>query len=356
MKKLEGRKMNKIILIYNWKTKKEESFPAYLDKLGVKYRVFDNADDSEHRLTKWHKIINTLECVKLAVDSLRCAKEGDIIVSMCATPGIFAALLNKKKVKILTLNLLCHSSETPGMIEKIRNNIYRKALNKTNVWATCNAREDVLKYRQMFSIGCDGHIVHLPDGIKMDSNCLSEAINLEQDCPIDVFSCGASARDWDTFVKVSERFPNSKFHVIARECDWKSEYNRDNIAVEFNVPHESYIEKLKESTIVFLPLKSQMTAGLLVMFDAVKNGRLVLVTDNESTSQFVPDDLKQFMLVKMGDTFDAARKLKKIFSLSRDERLEIINKEKSYLYENYSEDVYNKRLNAIIEEVKSENL
>ena len=48
--------------------------------------------------------------------------------------------------------------------------------------------------------------------------------------------------------------------------------------------------------------------------------------------------------------------LKKIFSLSRDERLEIINKEKSYLYENYSEDVYNKRLNAIIEEVKSENL
>lgn len=59
MKKLEGRKMNKIILIYNWKTKKEESFPAYLDKLGVKYRVFDNADDSEHRLTKWHKIINT---------------------------------------------------------------------------------------------------------------------------------------------------------------------------------------------------------------------------------------------------------------------------------------------------------
>lgn len=348
--------MSKLIFIYNWKTKKDESFPSYLDTIGVKYKVFDNTDDGEHRLAKWYKIINTLECIKLAADALRCAEEGDIIVSMCATPGIFAALLNKKRTKILVLNLLCHTSDKPGVIEKIRNHIYRKALNKANVWATCNAQEDVQKYNQMFSIGYDGHIVHLPDGIEMDKNNFTEADSIEQDNNIDVFSCGASARDWDTFAKVAEQFPNRQFHVIARECDWKSEYNRDNVSAEFNLPHEKYMKKMKKSKIVFLPLKSQMTAGLLVMFDAVKNGKIVLITDNRTTRQFIPDDLRQIMLVKMGNVLDATKKLKEVLTLSRSEQLAIINEEKSYLYENYSVEIYNKRLVAIIEEIKMENL
>lgn len=348
--------MNKLILIYNWKIKKDESFPAYLDTIGVNYRVFDNADDGKRRLAKWYKIINTVECIKLAVDALRCAEEGDVIVSMCATPGIFASLLNKRRIKILVLNLLCHITDKPGVIEKLRDHIYRKALDKANVWATCNAQEDVLKYNKKFSIGYNGHVVHLPDGIEMDNNYFTEADNTEQDCNIDVFSCGASARDWDTFTKVAEQLQNSKFHVIVRACDWNCEYDRDNVSTEFNVPHEKYVEKLKRSKIVFLPLKSQMTAGLLVMFDAVKNGKIVIITDNSTTRQFVPDKLKQIMLVEMGNAFDASKKLKKVLSLSRSERLEIINEEKSYLYDNYSADIYNKRLAAIIEEIQLENL
>ena len=343
--------MNKLILIYNWKIKKDESFPSYLDTIGVKYRVFDNADDGEHRLAKWYKIINTLECIKLAVDALRCAEEGDVIVSMCSTPGIFASILNKKRIKILVLNLLCHTSDKPGVIEKLRNHIYRKALNKSNVWATCNAQEDVQKYNQMFSIGYSGHVVHLPDGIEMENNYFTEADNTEQDCNIDVFSCGASARDWDTLLKAAMYLPQVQFHIVARKSYLKGKHMGENVHVEYEIPHELYLKRLLQSKIVVLPLNSDVTAGLLVYFDAIKYNKLPLITLTNSTKQFSPHSCIEELSFPMKDADTLEKKIKLILDMEENEYLWYLTRIKHYVYDNFSIESYNKRLFMIIKEV-----
>ena len=226
--------MKKLIIIYNWKAKKNESFPAYLEKMGYSYEIIDNSDDGARRFWKWYKIINSLECVGLALQALRRANKDDLIISMCATPGILASICNYKHKKILVLNLLCHSSKKSRYIEKIRNQLYSHALNKKNVWATCNAQEDVEKYKNLFSIRQGEHIFHLPDGIEIDNKSLLSTNN--EICSNDIFSCGASARDWKTLVQVAKKRPDLHFYVIARECDWNDSYNLDNITVEFNVP------------------------------------------------------------------------------------------------------------------------
>lgn len=342
--------MNRLILIYNWKTKENESFPRYLDQMGVSYKILDNADEGERRLSKWYKIINTIECIGLSIKAVMTAKNDDIIVSMCATPGIFAALFNPKKKKILVLNLLCHSSGNPGFLERMRNNLYSFALNKENVWATCNANEDVVNYEKMFLIQQKDHIIHFPDGIEMD-NKLFKIFSSDQQT-IDVFSCGASARDWRTFVEVADYLKKLHFHVIARECDWEESYNRPNIIVEFNLPYDKYVERLNSSKLVLLPLKSQMTAGLLVMFDAVKYGKKVIITRTRSTEQFVPDELKQIILAEMGNAPDIVKKIDVLLNMSEETSLAVINREKEFLYDNYSVDKYNLKLLKIVENIQ----
>lgn len=340
--------MSKLILIYNWKIKADESFPLYLQKQGIDFEIIDNPDDGTRRYLKWYKIVNTIECLVLALKAICKAEKNDVIVSMCATPGIFASFCNVKHNKLVILNLLCHFSDKPGIAERIRNKVYSLALNKKGVWATCNAKEDVYKFSQMFTVDSE-HILQLPDGIEIDNKKI-EAIDFTS-CAIDVFSCGASARDWETLVKAAKICSNLKFYVIARECDWKDSYNLENLTVEFNVPHDEYLQKMRQSKLVVLPLKSEITAGLLVMFDAIKSKKNIIVTKTVSTEQFVPNELYEFSMIKMQDANDLVCHIRKYMKLPDKEKLQMLNMQKSYLYENYSESHYNQRLLSIVNDI-----
>lgn len=343
--------MGKLILIYNWKTKNGESFPAYLDSIGVKYRIIDNVDDGKRRLAKWYKIINTLECIKMAIDSLRCAEEDDVIVSMCATPGIFASLLSSKKKKILILNLLCHSTDNPQFLEKFRNYIYSKALNRENVWATCNAIEDVKMYEKLFSIKKKGCILYLPDGIEMDNK---NEIRFEKNnsAGIDVFSCGASARDWDTLLKAAEQMPQVKFHIVARKCDLKGKHIGNNVQVECEIPHELYLLRLLQSKIVVLPLNSDVTAGLLVFFDAIKYNKLPIITLTNSTKQFIPQNCIEGLTVPMNDADMLIEKIHTLINAGENTYDFYLTQLKNHVYVNFSSECYCKRLMEMIKRVR----
>lgn len=343
--------MSKLILIYNWKTKNDEFFPVYLDSIGIKYKILDNADDGKRRLAKWYKIINTLECINLAINALRCAEEDDIIVSMCATPGIFTALFAAGKKKILILNLLCHSTNKVKFFEKIRNYIYRKALNTENVWATCNAREDVKMYEKMFSIKKKGHIVYLPDGIEMD-NKNRLIVEKSFDTQIDVFSCGASARDWDTLLKVAEQMPQITFHIVARKSDLKGKNIGRNVQVECEISHELYINRLLQSKIVVLPLNSDVTAGLLVFFDAIKYNKLPIITLTNSTKQFIPSNCVEALTVPMKNVDVLVDKIHMLINAEEHTYNYYLTQLKNHVYLNFSLESYSKRLMKIIELVR----
>lgn len=362
--------MGKAILIYNWKAGGNETFPAYLRDHGVPCEVLDNPDDGARRLSKWYKVVNSLECVALALRSVLRARKGDVIVSMCATPGILASMLNWKRVPVVVVNLLCHSSEHPGAGERLRNRLYAHALNKPGVWATCNAVDDMPRYRRMFALRHPDRLVHLPDGVRMDDDGTSDgsAGSVGADATgsvatgstgatgttgttYDVFSCGASARDWDTLVAAARLLPEVRFHVVARQADWKPEYaDAANVRADFNLPHDEYLRALCDARMTVLPLNSPVTAGLLVMFDAVKHGEPVVLTRTASTEQFVPDSLHDETLVPMGDAPALADAIRAILALSDEERDALVTAQRDHLRANHSEESRHRRLLGIMKE------
>lgn len=341
--------MGKAILIYNWKAGENETFPAYLRDRNVSYEVLDNSDDGARRLSKWYKIVNSLECVVLAFRAVLHARKGDVIVSMCATPGIMASVMNWKHVPVVVVNLLCHSSEHPGMGERLRNRLYSYALNKSDVWSTCNALDDMPRYRRMFALRHPERLVHLPDGVRMD-NAGELAVDSAK-ASYDVFSCGASARDWDTLVAAARQLPEIRFHVVARQADWKPEYSDAvNVRADFNLPHDEYLHALGDSRMVVLPLNSPVTAGILVMFDAVKYGKPVVMTRTATTEQFMPDSLRAETLVPMGDADALSAAIRATLDSSDEERATLVAKERNHLRANHSEESRHRRLLNIVKE------
>lgn len=352
-----GGPLGKAVLVYNWRAGANETFPDYLRSHGVPCEVLDNPDDGARRLSKWYKAVNSLECVALALRAVLRARKGDVIVSMCATPGILASLLNWKRVPVVVVNLLCHSSEHPGVGEWLRNRLYAHALNRPGVWATCNARGDMPRYRAMFALRHPERLVHLPDGVRMDGVRMDgDAQTVPFDAPsYDVFSCGASARDWDTLVEAARLLPDLRFHVVARQADWKPEYaDATNVRADFNLPHDEYLRALGDARMVALPLNSPVTAGLLVMFDAVRYGRPVVMTRTASTEQFVPEPLRDRALVPMGDARALADAIRATLSLNEGEREALVAEERSHLESNHSEDARHRRLREIMRESAEE--
>lgn len=336
--------MGKAILIYNWRVTESETLPKYLADHGIEYRILDNPDDGTHRYSKWYKVVNFLECILLSIRAVCMADKDDVIVSMCATPGIIAAMCNPLHRRILVLNLLCHSSEHPGVAERLRNTLYSHALNKPWVWATANTQKDIVHYTRMFDLRYQDHLLWLPDGLDLNLQLKDDDRTDDVEPQYDVFACGASARDWRLLSEVAANMPNHSFHVIATESEWKQEYNKPNITVEFQVPHDKYLSALRHANVVALPLKSEVTAGLLVMFDAIKYGKCAVVTRTATTEQFILENLRETLLAGICDPISFTQKLAEIVDMSEAQRTKIVQQEKLYLEDNYSDERRNEKI------------
>lgn len=339
----------KITLIYNWSIRDDELLPMYLKNKGYEVDVIQNKDDGPRRYKKGYKIINFLQCYHMAKKALDRSKDGDIIISMCSTPGILASILQKRKqsVKVLAINLLCDFSKD-NFQSRLRNLFYTKAFKNKNLYATCNTERDFDEYYSKFGIKGENRIFKLSDGIKVLKNVKRQKKDKDS---VRVFSAGTSARDWKTLSDVARKMKSVQFDIVARASDWSSEYNAPNVNVSFNIPHEQYIEKLKKSDYVLLTLNSDVTAGLLVLFDAVNYGKIPLITKTPTTIEYIPEALRDILLTKMKNSKDIEDKVLDIMKMDDEKEEEIFKMIYSYLYANFSEESYS---NNIIKFIESE--
>lgn len=337
----------KITLIYNWSVRDDELLPVYLKNKGYEIDIIQNTDDGPRRFRKGYKIINFLQCYRMAKKALDNSKDEDVIISMCSTPGILASIFGKKKqsVKILAVNLLCDFSKD-NFQSRLRNLFYTKAFKNKNLYSTCNTKRDFDKYYSKFDIQGKNRIFKLPDGIKVLKDVKRQKKNADK---ITIFSAGASARDWKTLSDVAKKMESVQFNIVARASDWSSEYNSPNINVFFNIPHEQYVEKLKNSDYVLIPLNSDVTAGLLVLFDAVNYGKIPLITKTPTTVEYISKDFEDILLTEMKNPRDIQNKLLNIMKIDDEEENKIFQALYSYLYDNFSEESYSNNIIKIIE-------
>lgn len=337
----------KITLIYNWSVRDDELLPVYLKNKGYEIDIIQNTDDGPRRYKKGYKIINFLQCYRMAKRALDNSKDGDIIISMCSTPGILASIFQKNKqlVKILAVNLLCDFSKE-SFQSKLRNLFYTKAFKNKNLYSTCNTKRDFDKYYSKFDIQGENRIFKLSDGIDVLKDIKRKKKNKDK---IIIFSAGASARDWKTLSDVAKKMQTVQFNIVAKASDWSEEYGAPNINVFFNIPHEQYIEKLQNCDYVLIPLKSDVTAGLLVLFDSVNYGKIPLITETPTTVEYIPKELEDVLLTEMKNSKDIENKIINIMEMEDKKENEIFQRLYSYLYDNFSKESYSNNIIKIIE-------
>ena len=265
------------------------------------------------------------------------------IISMCATPGIIASIIDKKQHKIVALNLLCHSFNKPTMAQKIRDWFYRNAFKNPNLYSTCNEETNRLEYIKRFDVKNDERIIILEDAISMD-NIEEKDITGEG-----IFAGGASARDWETLLRCAENTSEFKYHICARETDWPTKMKLPNVNVAFNLPKNEFDRLLINSKMVVLPVNSDVTAGLLVLFEAVKNNKLIVCTDTKSIRKFIPEKYAEIILYEMFNEKEMEQKIRVLMAMPKAEAKKLLSDLKKYLYENYSTDAYMNKFESWIE-------
>lgn len=330
------------ILIYNWKCPENDWFRNKLLKKENEVVVIDNPDDGKVRYKKWHRAVNFLECLIMAKRAVDMSTDYTII-SMCATPGIIASIIDRKQHKIVALNLLCNSFNKPSVAQKIRDWFYKKAFKNPHLYSTCNEETNQIDYIKRFDVKNEKRVIILEDAISMENICENKMAGEG------IFSGGASARDWLTLLKCAEHTAEFKYQICAREADWPQKVNPSNVSVAFSLPKNEFDRLLAKSKLVVVPLNSDVTAGLLVLFEAIKNNKLIVCTDTKSIRKFIPEKYFEMLLYEMYNEKEMEQKIRTVMAMPESEAQKLLNELRKYLYEKYSTDAYMNKFESWME-------
>lgn len=293
----------KIVIAYEWKYKEKHWLHELLEDAGYVVCIVDMKDiDRRKKLKKWHKIVELYDYYNMAKKAQNLLNTGDVFIGWCFTTAVFASILNKKNNLIIGLNILIQKQD--NLPNKLRNFLYKQAFKNTNFKATSNSESSMKialsilgeQYADCFMILHDVFFEKRNHNVKYEDYC---------------FCGGASGRDWSSLMKAAELCPTIKFKVIAGSGTWNAGLSvPQNVECKFDVTESEFSDSLKNSNLVLLPLISEVTSGLLVLFQAINSGKIVIATGIDAVKYYYPQNLQNKYLVPIGDYKMLAEKIK----------------------------------------------
>lgn len=330
----------KIILGYEWKYTEKHWLHQLLEKQGWEVVVVDSRNvDRRKKLKKWHKIFELCDYFVIANKARKIAKQGDIFISWCCTTGvIFSALFKRQKCKVLALHLLTQKNDS--FTGKLRNILYFRALNNPFFHTACSTNAGIEiaidifgeKYREKFCLLNDAFI--------------SEKIEIVKKSRDYCFSGGASGRDWVTLCRVCQMCPEIQFLIVAGSGTFDNRIQfPPNVEIYFDIAKSDFDEKLRGAKMVALPLISEMTSGLIVLFEAIRNQIITVSSNIEAVEHYYPERYRE-LLCPIGDAERMAMVIKKYYMLDNTKiALDILQ----YNEDNNSISEYGNALSRILE-------
>lgn len=162
-----------------------------------------------------------------------------------------------------------------------------------------------------------------------------------------VFCGGRNGRDWNFIIQVAQKTPMIKY-VLAMPATVYENYKTyaiENVRFLVDVPYDDFIEELCKSNIVCLPLDTEAPAGLIVLFQAAANEKLIIATNTATTREYIHKDNGVLLASKVDDWIESIQYYmtnKKVASLKA-------KKMKEYLKKECSEQIF---INTIKEMIK----
>lgn len=162
-----------------------------------------------------------------------------------------------------------------------------------------------------------------------------------------VFCGGRNGRDWDFMVKLAKSMLNVQFHMIMPkdvyikyECQFTP-----NIHAKYDVSYDEFMKTLCNSSLVCLPLDTEAPAGLIVMFQAAANERMVITTDTVTTKEYISEDRGVLLPNDMLQWTTAIE----YYLEKNEERRDYSEKLKSFLQTECSEQIFVDKIKKMIQ-------
>lgn len=264
------------------------------------YMLFDNPADKknmnflkDYDETASFEMVFPREQCKFIKSMVRACKnciddssKGDTIICWYDFMGIICwwlcKFLNKKR-KIVALNILLKNKKS--IKNKVARLLYKGALSSGNLKATVTSREygrsinALLGTRKQFILLHD--IYHGGYEIEYDGVVQKNS----------VFCGGRNGRDWAFLLKLSKEMLDIQFNVVLPQDVYEQYKNLfgENVNVKSEIPEQEFLMFMCQSSLVLMPLDTEAPAGLIAMFQAAANGKMIITSDTVTTREYFSD-------------------------------------------------------------------
>lgn len=226
-----------------------------------------------------------------SIPAVRESKRDDVLVCWYDAQAVMCwwiCSLFFLRRKIVCLNILL--KQKPTVKNRIVSFLYKKALQAPNFKATVTSRY----YGEWLNhqLGIDVKYTLLHD-VYHDYYEKPQFAESKDDV---VFCGGCYGRDWPLMMEIVKAMPNVKFYLVMMKDMERRFYHEmdgkypENVQVMTNIPYRSFMKCLCQSKIVCMPLDCEAPQGLIVMYEAAANNKLILTSDSPTTQEYFDEN------------------------------------------------------------------
>lgn len=232
-------------------------------------------------------ILRWIKSMKYALTALK-YKNIDSIICLNPLVGFFLGLFNINNRKIIFAGFLFESKKN-RLYYLIRKKLTKFSLKKIEK-VVCYGSKEVQLYEKIFKL--NNKFLFVPYGIDYMNQKNYKSKSLPRNY---IFSGGSSNRDYKTLIDAYNLL-NKKVPLIIATQPWRLEqFNTNNIIVLSDVVNETFGDVMKKSDLLILSLKdTEISAGHMVMLQAMSLSIPVLVNDIPAIRDYVGDDVVEF--------------------------------------------------------------
>lgn len=319
--------MSKVIYISRYRKFVSPNFWLYdyLYEDGFQIVSYDMyGDDEESNVPKWKRLLKIFQLIWFV--TLKNNKDDIYLFYGCLSPALYCGLVLSliKSKKILSLiNFM--GGETLHSYTPLKKLLIKKAFR--NLIVSVNNLSLVEIYSKLLNIERKKFNV-IPDSTAEFAYLANEEDTSSNEY---VFFGGNSRRDFNLLVEAAKQLPNIRFvAVTSHRNSHIFKGIPKNLEMHYSLPINDFINKIKRSALVFIPLKTDSQAGQLVCFQGALLRKTIITTDTIAIRTYF--DKESAVLIPRGDADSAISAISKLH----------VNKA---LRDRLSKNAYNKILN-----------
>ena len=268
--------------------------------------------------------------------AVRKATNGDIIITYMSSTGVLCwwiSLILFKRIRIIATNLALKNDSSQQT--RFMALLYHGALKSKRFTLTVTSKQygETMQKRL-----CSKQ--KLP--LLRDYNHFPGYAKEYQDKGKRIFCGGNTQRDWMSCVNLAKQMPDWRFLLVG----WK---NEENIEIPTNIkrierlPFPKFMQAMRDSTIVYIPVKWNCPAGLIVMMEAAWEGKLIATSKNDITAEYISAEHG----IADNNIENIAKQLNALY-LNPEECKRIVINLQQFLTEKCSAEVYSKTIANLV--------